>query len=66
MTRVEEIESAVAALSPNDLARFRDWFAEFQAAAWDEQFERDVRAGRLDELADKALADFWAGRCTEL
>ncbi|MEE8523064.1 MAG: hypothetical protein V3T72_03960 [Thermoanaerobaculia bacterium] len=56
MTRIEEIETAVAALSPNDLAQFRDWFAEFEAAAWDEQFERDVRTGKLDKLADEALA----------
>jgi hypothetical protein len=38
--------------------------SSYHGCAWDEQFERDVRAGRLDELADKALADFRAGRCT--
>ena len=39
--------------------------AEFDAAIWDRQFEADVAAGRLDALAEKALQDLKAGRCTE-
>lgn len=66
MSSVKEIESAVAALSPQDLAVFRNWFAEFDAEAWDRQFERDVAAGRLDALADEALRDLAEGRCTDL
>ena len=49
-----------------DLARFRKWFAEYDAAAWDAQFERDVASGRLDKLAREALRDVKAGRTTEL
>ena len=33
---------------------FRDWFSEFDAVAWDKQFEEDVAAERLDALADEA------------
>ena len=29
----------------------------FDAAAWDRQFESDVKAGRLNELADEAVRD---------
>ena len=61
---LREIERAVSQLSDEDLAKFRTWFAEFDAANWDRQFETDVAAGRLDALANKALNDLRQGRCT--
>ncbi|NEO60099.1 MAG: hypothetical protein F6J98_06545 [Moorea sp. SIO4G2] len=61
-----EIERAVSQLSREDLAKFRTWFAEFDAANWDRQFETDVATGRLDALADKALKDLRQGNCTDL
>ena len=39
---------------------------EANADAWDKQFEKDVKAGRLDHLGKKAREDFRAGRCTDL
>jgi len=65
MGSVNEIEQAVRLLSEAELAMFRAWFAEFDAEAWDRRIEADVRAGRLDALADEALEDLRAGRCTE-
>lgn len=62
---VQGIEKAVRKLSPAELADFRTWFAEFEAAAWDRQMETDIAEGRLDTLADEALDDFRKGRCTE-
>lgn len=46
-----EIEKAVAMLSPEDFAAFRAWFGELAADRWDEQIERDIKAGKLDALA---------------
>lgn len=66
MTVISEIEVAVAKLSREDLSAFRDWFQEFDAEAWDKQFEDDVAAGRLDALAEEALRDLREGRCTNL
>ena len=66
MSTVEEVESAVVRLSPDELSRFRAWFEEFDADSWDRQWEDDVKAGRLDAAADRAIQDFRAGRCTEL
>jgi len=63
---VKDIQEAVAQLSGDDLASFRSWFKDFDAKIWDEQFEDDVKAGRLDALADRALADFRSGRYEEL
>jgi hypothetical protein len=66
MSTIEEIERAVRELSPAELARFRAWFAEFDASVWDRQLEADVAAGRLDVLAEEALHDLREGRCTDL
>lgn len=66
MSTLNEIERAVSQLSPEELAAFRAWFAEFDAAVWDQQLEEDVAAGRLDKLAEKALKDLRERRCTDL
>ena len=66
MGKVENIEQQIQALSPEELAQFRAWFLEFDWAVWDRQIERDVRAGRLDGLAEKALRDHAAGKTTLL
>jgi hypothetical protein len=66
MGQVEKIESEIAALSSTELEAFHKWFAEFDASAWDRQFEADVKAGALDGLAEDALSDHLAGRSKEL
>lgn len=66
MSTAAEVEQAVRKLPPAELAAFRAWFAEYDADAWDEQIGRDVAAGRLDALADEALADLRAGQVTDL
>ena len=63
---IHEIEQAITELSPNELERFREWFDEFDAQVWDEQFERDAKSGKLDKLADNAKYDFRAGKAKEL
>ena len=66
MTTVAEIEQAIAHLPKDELLTFRSWFEEFDAEAWDRQFEADVREGKLDAMADEALRDLEDGRCTKL
>ena len=66
MSKIEKIEQDVQALSPTELAQFRAWFLEYDWAAWDRQIERDDQAGRLDDLAAKALRDHAAGKTTPL
>ncbi|HZP83351.1 MAG TPA: hypothetical protein VFB21_17035 [Chthonomonadaceae bacterium] len=60
---VQEIERAVAQLSPTELQEFAEWFADYQAEIWDKQIEADVQSGRLDALIAEAHRDFEAGRC---
>jgi hypothetical protein len=66
MSTIQEIEQAIRALEPHDFAALRDWLAEFGAEVWDLQMERDVAAGRLDQLAEESLQDLEEGRCSEL
>jgi hypothetical protein len=66
MTKVEAIERQIRQLSPEDLSLLREWFAAFDAEAWDRQLETDVRAGKLDALADGALRAHAAGATTKL
>jgi len=66
MSKVESIEQQIKALSPDELAQLRAWFLEFDWALWDRQFERDVAAGKLDALAEKALRDHASGKTTPL
>ncbi len=66
MSSIHDIEDAIRQLSPDELAAFREWFADFDATAWDRQFATDVAAGKLDHLADEALRDLREGRCTHL
>ena len=65
MTTVAQISGAVKRLPRKDLAKFRKWFAEYDAAQWDREFERDVAAGKLDPIAREVLRDWRAGRTTE-
>ena len=64
MGKVEQIERAIKALSPDELEQL--WFADFDAVHWDRQLEADVASGRLDKLAERALAEHAAGRTTPL
>ena len=66
MSSLDQIEQAVGDLSSEELAAFRAWFAEFDAAQWDRQLQADVAAGRLDAVAEEAIHDLAQGRCTDL
>jgi hypothetical protein len=66
MKTLQEIEQAISQLSPDELALFRNWFAQFDAERWDQQFAADVASGRLNALAEKALNHLRQGNCTDL
>jgi len=66
MGKIELLEKQIRELSSDELAELRQWFAEFDAELWDRQMEADVKAGRLDRLAEEALQEFAAGRTKPL
>ena len=66
MITVDEISGAVKRLPKKELARFRKWFAEYDAIVWDRQLESDTQAGKLDALIREAQRDHRAGRTKSL
>ena len=66
VTKLEQIEKNVSELEPEDFKAFAKWFEALQASRWNRQIETDIGAGKLDGLADKALADFRAGKTRPL
>jgi hypothetical protein len=55
--KVEEIAEAVAKLPPDQLARFRRWFAAFEAGRTDHVEELGSSATKLGRLAGRAFAE---------
>jgi hypothetical protein len=66
MTTVAEISGTVRRLPNRELAKFRKWFTEFDAAAWDRETDEGVASGRLEALAREALRADRSGRIREL
>ena len=66
MTKVEKIEQDIRKLDREELLAFRRWFREYDSDEWDRQIEEDVRAGKLDKLAEEALAEHRAGKSKEI
>ncbi len=63
---VEDIEKEIARLPQDQLKKFRAWYEKFDADKWDAQIETDVADGKLDALAEKAIADHNAGKSKKL
>lgn len=66
MSTLENIEAAVKRLSGPELRKFRSWFARYDAKNWDIQIEQDASSGKLDALAQEAVAEYDAGKAKEL
>lgn len=63
---VEELQKGVTSLKPDELARFRTWYEQFDAALFDAKIERDAKSGALDRALAKSEEDFRAGRFREI
>ncbi|HLX62209.1 MAG TPA: hypothetical protein VKX17_13090 [Planctomycetota bacterium] len=66
MSTLQRAETAVQKLDAKELAKFRRWFAEYDGKIWDEQIEADAAAGKLDAMAEEALAEYRAGKAREI
>ncbi len=66
MNTVDAITTAIAELTPEEEAQIRAWLNERAEREWDAQIEQDERAGRLNALAERALAEHRTGRTRPL
>ncbi len=60
MSTIEQIETAILTLAPDEFQRLRQWFADIDYQRWDEQIEKDVADGKLQALAEEAISEFKA------
>jgi hypothetical protein len=54
---VEEIEEAILRLPPDELAKLRVWFAEFETGMPAAKVVQESAATKLGRLAGRAIAD---------
>ena len=59
MSTLEQIEAAILTLPSDEFQRLRQWFFDLDYQQWDEQLEQDVANGKLEALAEEAIA--WVG-----
>ncbi len=64
MSTVQEIEAAIQGLPREDVFRLHEVIQHRFDDEWDKQFEEDALSGRLDHLADAAIAEHRAGQST--
>ena len=63
---VKDIEKAILQLPRAEFTELAAWFEELESQLWDEQIERDAKAGRFEPLIAEALAEHKAGRTRPL
>jgi hypothetical protein len=63
---VEDIEEAITQLPEEQLREFRSWYEKYDLETWDEQIEQDSAEGKLDALAEAAIADHEAGKSRKI
>ena len=62
MSTVQEIESAISKLKPNEIRAVGAWLDALREELWDREIDADAKAGRLDKLIARAKADHRAGK----
>jgi hypothetical protein len=58
MSTIEQIKTTILTLAPNEFQRLRQWFSDVDYQRWNEQLEQDILDGKLDALAEEAIAEF--------
>jgi len=57
VSRVEEIEDAILALSPEEFARISRRIQDIEQEGWDQQMDQDASAGKLDFLREEGRSE---------
>jgi hypothetical protein len=65
MDRVEELETAIERLPPEDYNRLVAWLHKREQSRWDEELDRDSSGGKLDFLFEEAENESAAGALRE-
>lgn len=63
---LKQIEAAILQLSPDEFRQLPEWFFQLDNQHWNQQLEKDIADGKLEDLAQEAIADFNIGRYQEI
>lgn len=63
---LQDLQENVSHLPKEELDAFSKWFEEFMADQWDKEIERDVAAGRFNEIIARVKANDESGLSTPL
>ena len=58
----EEISEEIMRLPQDQLQKFREWYQVLDSGKWDDQIASDASDGKLDEIADRAMKEYRAGK----
>ena len=58
----EEISEEIMRLPQDQLQKFREWYQVLDSGKWDDQIASDANDGKLDEIADRAMKEYRAGK----
>ncbi|MFB2897554.1 hypothetical protein ACE1CI_31940 [Aerosakkonemataceae cyanobacterium BLCC-F50] len=51
----------ILSLPSNEFEQLKKWLFDLDYERWDEQLEQDIAEGKLEALAQEAIAEFEAG-----
>jgi hypothetical protein len=66
VSTVTELKAAIEELPEKDARELANWIQEVMDDRWDRQIDGDIADGKLDTLAEQAMAHYQAGRVKPL
>jgi hypothetical protein len=66
MSRINAIRKAIETLSEDEYVELRQWFSQRDWKKWDQEIEKDSKAGKLDFLVREAFDQKRQGKLKDL
>jgi len=66
MLTLEQTKAAILSLPDSEFEQLKIWLSNLDYQRWDEELEKDIADGKLEALAQEAIASFEAGDCREI
>lgn len=66
MGKLEDIQTLIFELGPDERARLREWFDEYDGDSWDRRFEQDVKDRKVHPRGEQARNDLREGRVRDV
>jgi hypothetical protein len=63
MSTLEQTKAAILSLPDSEFEQLKVWLSDLDYQRWDEELEKDIAEGKLEGLAQEAIASFEAGYC---